>query len=388
MGSRMNYVNRLIKPPKESFFLFGPRGVGKSTWLAHVYPNSLRLDLLDQEMERRFLAKPERLIDYVSTLNTGDICIIDEVQRVPNLIPVIHMLIEQKRGVQFILTASSSRKLKRTLGNLLGGRALLRYMHPFMAFELKEAFSLPAALKYGLIPMVWESLDRKEKIKVSVSTYLKEEVQAEGLVRQIEGFARFMEIATFSHGSLWVSTEIARESQIKRQTVDNYVQILEDLLLAFKIPVFTRRAKRDLISHSKFYFFDVGVFRELRPTGPMDKEAELEGPALEGLVAQHLQAWVLAQSDTYKLYFWRTRTQIEVDFVIYGLKGFWAIEVKRGREVFKEDIKSLLIFKEEYPESVPILLYGGQIEQNIEGVHCIPIEKFLLALNPDQLILE
>lgn len=384
----MNYVNRLIKPPKESFFLFGPRGVGKSTWLAHVYPNSLRLDLLDQEMERRFLAKPERLIDYVSTLNTGDICIIDEVQRVPNLIPVIHMLIEQKRGVQFILTASSSRKLKRTLGNLLGGRALLRYMHPFMAFELKEAFSLPAALKYGLIPMVWESLDRKEKIKVSVSTYLKEEVQAEGLVRQIEGFARFMEIATFSHGSLWVSTEIARESQIKRQTVDNYVQILEDLLLAFKIPVFTRRAKRDLISHSKFYFFDVGVFRELRPTGPMDKEAELEGPALEGLVAQHLQAWVLAQSDTYKLYFWRTRTQIEVDFVIYGLKGFWAIEVKRGREVFKEDIKSLLIFKEEYPESVPILLYGGQIEQNIEGVHCIPIEKFLLALNPDQLILE
>lgn len=380
----MHYVPRLMIPPKESFFLFGPRGTGKSTWLLKNYPNALQIDLLDREMERKLLAKPERFAHFIDSLNPEDQCIVDEIQRVPDLIPVIHSLIEKKKGIQFILTGSSARKLRRSVGDLLGGRALLRHMHPFLASELKKEFSLEKALRYGLVPLVWQSVDPQEKLRAYISVYLKEEVQAEGLVRQVGDFARFMEIASFSHGGLWISTEISRESQVKRQTVDNYLQILEDLLLSFTIPVFTRRAKRALVSRSKFYYFDVGVFRELRPTGPLDKEAEIEGPALEGLVAQHLRAWTLSQKEAHRLYFWLTRTKIGVDFIIYGPRGFWAIEVKRSTNPSIHDVKSLKVFQEEYPEASCFLLYGGEKRQNIRGIPCVPVREFLENLVPDK----
>lgn len=255
-----------------------------------------------------------------------------------------------------------------------------------MASELKEAFSLERALRFGMVPMIWQSEDPMEKVRTYVSIYLKEEVQAEGLVRQIGDFARFMEIATFSHGGLWSSTEIARESQVKRQTIDNYLQILEDLLLAFTLPVFTKRARRSLVSHSKFYYFDVGVFRALRPRGPLDKEAELEGPALEGLVAQHLRSWVLAQKEPHQLSFWRTHTKIEVDFIIYGPESFFALEVKRSSKIDSSDLKSLRIFKTEYPEATCLLLYGGKRKEKIQDILCIPVEEFLQKLLPEKAI--
>lgn len=383
----MEYIPRFLKPPKESFFLFGPRGTGKSTWLLHSYPTALRLDLLDPEEERRFLARPEKLIEVTGPLKNGDICIIDEVQRAPQLLPVIHALIEEKRGIQFILTGSSARKLRRSVGNLLGGRALLRHMAPFMASELKEEFSMEKALQFGLVPMIWQSEEPREKARAYVAIYLREEVQAKSLVRQVGDFARFMEVATFSHGRLWASTEIARESQIKRQTVDNYLQILEDLLLAFTLPVFTRRARRVLVSHAKFYYFDVGIFRALRPRGPLDKETEIEGAALEGLVAQHLRTWVFAQKENYQFSFWRTHTKLEVDFVIYGPEGFWAIEVKRASEISASDVKTLCIFKEEYPEATCFLLYKGKMKQKIRNILCIPVEEFLKNLYPEKPLL-
>ncbi|MCP5505349.1 MAG: ATP-binding protein [Chlamydiales bacterium] len=380
----MQYIPRKLTIPKDSFFLFGPRGTGKSTWLKHAFPDALRIDLLNREMERTLLAKPERLIEMVAPLKKGDVCILDEIQRVPELIPVIHSLIEEQRGIQFILTGSSARKLRRNVGDLLGGRALLRHMPPFLAAELEDRFSLGKALLHGLVPMIWQSESPEEKVRTYVSSYLKEEVQMEGLVRQIGDFARFMEVASFSHGSLWVSSEIAREASVKRQTVDNYLQILEDLLLAFTIPVFTRRAKRALVSRSKFYYFDPGIFRELRPHGPLDKEAELEGPALEGLVAGHLRAWTFAQQKTHQLYFWRTRSKVEVDFVVYGPKGFWAIEVKRGQNLGPNDVKPLTIFQKEYPEATPLLLYTGKIKQKINGILCVPVEEFLLNLEGEK----
>lgn len=384
----MHYISRLITPPKESFFLFGPRGTGKSTWLIHSYPKALRVDLLDQEVERTLLSRPEKLKDYILALKKGDICIIDEVQRVPQLIPIIHSLIEKKMGIQFILTGSSARKLRRSVGNLLGGRVLLRHMYPFTAIELQENFSMEKALKVGLIPMIWDSGNHIEQLRAYVSIYLKEEVQAEGLVRQIGDFARFMEIATFSHGGIWSSTQIARESQVKRQTVDNYLHLLEDLLLAFTLPVFTRRAKRAVVSQSKFYYFDVGVFRALRPQGPLDRESELEGPALEGMVAQHLRAWVFSQEETHQLCFWRTRTKIEVDFVVYGPKGFWALEVKRSSKVSTIDVKPLKAFQEEYPEATCLLLYGGKERLKIREILCIPVEQFLKELDTRKLLFD
>lgn len=225
-----------------------------------------------------------------------------------------------------------------------------------------------------------------DKVLNYVGIYLREEVIAEGLVRQTADFARFLEIASFSHGQLLNVNDIAREAQVKRTTVDNYLQILENLLIAFRLSVFTRRAQRVLVSHPKFYYFDTGVYRSLRPQGPMDKEMELEGPALEGLIAQHLRAWVQAQREPHQFCFWRTKSQLEVDFVIYGPKGFWAIEVKRGKDVHSSDLKGLKAFSEEYPEAKTVLLYLGKQALQKETILCLPLKNFLLRLRPDGLL--
>jgi predicted AAA+ superfamily ATPase len=381
----VKYFPRLITSPKESFFLLGARGTGKSTWVSHVYPKAARIDLLIPEEERKYAAYPERIREVVAE-NPEGVVLIDEIQRAPGILPVIHSFIEEQSRVQFILTGSSARKLRREIGNLLGGRLLMRYMPPFLAAELGSQFSLSKALRVGLIPMIWQAGEPEEKIRNYVGVYLKEEVQAEGIVRQIGDFARFMEVASFSHGRLLKSTDIAREAQVKRTTVDNYLHVLEDLLLAFTLPVFTRRAQRALIAHPKFYFFDVGVFRSLRPQGPLDKEMEIEGPALEGLVAQHLKAWVQSQKEMHQLAFWRTRTHLEVDFVIYGPSGFWAIEVKRGQNLAPSDVRGLAAFKEEYPEATCLILYGGKQKIIYKDILCVPITEFLLGIKPQSIL--
>lgn len=380
------YIPRILVPPKESFFLLGPRGTGKSTWLLYAYPNAVRIDLLQPEQERLYLAAPERLREVVEAIPEGGIIILDEIQRAPGLLPVVHSLIEEGKPIQFIMTGSSARKLRREVGNLLGGRALLRLMPPFFATELGKGFHLEMALKVGLIPMIYEAKDPEEKIRNYVGVYLREEVMAEGLVRQVGHFARFLEVLSFSHAQILNVNDVARETLIKRTTVDNYLEILEDLLIGFRLSVFTRKAKRALIHHPKFYYFDVGVYRSLRPQGPLDKEAELEGPALEGLVAQNLRAWVQAQKETHQFCFWRTKSQVEVDFVIYGPKGFWAIEVKRGADVHGQDLKALRLFCEEYPEAKPLFLYLGKERRKVEGIDCIPLKEFLLDLHPERAI--
>ena len=384
---KSHYIPRTINPPEGSYFLFGPRGTGKSTWLLRRYPEAIRIDLLLGEEERRFSAYPERIRDVAAALPPGATLILDEIQRVPKLLPEIHALIEEKRGVQYIMTGSSSRKLRRSVSDLLGGRALLRQMGPFMASELKGEFSLEKALKTGLIPLIYESTDSAARLRDYLHLYLREEVQAEGLVRQIGDFSRFLEVASFSHASIWTSTDISRESSVKRASVDNYLQILEDLLLAFTLPVFTRRAKRKLIAHSKFYFFDAGIYRILRPQGILDNSQEIEGLALEGLVAQHLRNWVLAQNEPHSLSFWRTQTKLEVDFIIYGPKGFWAIEVKRSPNLGPDDARSLSAFKEEYPEAECLFVTLGKREEVYRGFPVIPVEEFLLKITPESPIL-
>lgn len=237
------YIQRLLKAPKESFFLLGPRGTGESTWLIHSYPEAKRIDLLLPEQERRYLAAPERLQEITDAFPKGGIVILDEIQRVPVLLPLIHSLIEERKGIQFIMIGSSARKLRREVGNLLGGRASIRFMPPFFASELGSSFDLGKALEVGLLPLIWEALDPKEKILNYVGVYLREEVIAEGLIRQVGNFARFLEVCSFSHGNLINGNEIAREAQVKRSAVDNYLQILEDLLLSFRLPVFFTKSQ-------------------------------------------------------------------------------------------------------------------------------------------------
>jgi predicted AAA+ superfamily ATPase len=380
----MEMIDRFLKKTRESFFLFGPRGTGKSTWIEMIFKNALAINLLEPDVFRRFAARPETLFELVRAQKKSATILIDEVQKVPEILDVVHQLIEENQNRQFILTGSSARKLKRTGVDLLAGRAALKTMHPFMAAELGAGFDLDEALKTGLLPVIRGSKNPEEALKSYTALYLKEEVQLEGLVRNIGAFARFLEVISFSHASLLNISNIARDCEIERKTVEGYISILEDLLLAFKLPIFSRKAKKQLSEHPKFYLFDAGVFQSLRPRGPLDHPQEIMGGALEGLVAQHLRAWAAYSLGKNQLYFWRTRSGVEVDFVVYGEAGFWALEVKNSAKVSDSDLRPLRLFNDDFPESRVLCLYRGRERLLRHGVLCLPCEEFLLQLKPDK----
>jgi predicted AAA+ superfamily ATPase len=380
----MNSTKRLLFCPERSFFLFGPRGTGKSTWLRMQMPEALFVDLLSPEICQRFTASPDRLRDLVAGNADRHTIVLDEIQRVPALLSVVHQLIEAHPGLRFVLTGSSSRKLKRAGVDMLAGRALLTTCHPFMAAELGKAFSLENALRVGMVPLVLAAEDCEAVLRAYLALYVREEVQMEGLVRNMGSFARFLEAISFSHAALLSVAEVARECAVSRTTVEGYVSILEDLLIAVRLPVFAKRAKRQLVGHSKFYFFDAGVFRSARPKGPLDRPQEIDGAALEGLIFQHLRAWNDYSGQRHTLHFWRTRAGAEVDFVVYGEKEVAAIEVKNADKISSRDLQALKAFAADYPEARTVLLYRGQEQFLRDGVLCVPCERFLTALRPGQ----
>jgi len=379
----MAMIPRFFKAPAGNFFLFGPRGTGKSTWLRHNFPDALYVDLLDAASFRTYAARPERLRELADGNPHAKRIIIDEIQKVAGLLDVVHQLIEEKRGRQFILTGSSSRKLKRAGVDMLAGRALRKTLHPFMAAELGADFDVDQSLRLGMLPLVLDANDPAETLRSYASLYLREEVQAEGLVRNIGGFSRFLEAISFSHASILNTSEVARQCQVSRKTVEGFVSILEDLLLGFRVRVFRKRARRHLIQHPKFYYADSGIFRSLRPVGPLDIPEEVAGAALEGLLAQHLRAWIAYGRGDVELYFWRTKSGSEVDFVLYGPATFLAIEVKGSRSVHSKDVRSLKAFLEDYPQARALLLYGGPDRLRISGITCLPYGEFLRGLVPN-----
>jgi len=369
-------IKRDINIPQTSFFLFGPRGTGKSTFVKSlINKNSLYIDFLDPDTFRTYTAFPETLIKTVSAVNPVQV-IIDEVQKVPQILDVVHKIMEERK-ILFILTGSGARKLKKTGADLLGGRALHCRMHPFTANELGKSFSLDKALRTGLIPVVERSVDPAKTLSAYVDIYLREEIMAEGLVRNLGAFTRFLEIISFSHGAVLNVSNLARECQTGRGIVTGYIDILEDLLLAYRLTVFARRAKRKTASHPKFYLFDNGLYRRLRQRGPLDIESEISGPALEGLVGQHIRAYSdFALPDTH-LYYWRSLAGNEVDFVLYGGKTFAAVEVKNTKIVRPTDYNGLVSFGDDYPEASLVLLYKGNVLMKHKNILVVPIEMFL-----------
>jgi len=379
----MGIVTRFFHPSGEkSFFLFGPRGTGKSTLIKGEYTQAFILDLLEPNLYREYRAYPEKLKDLILANEARKTFVIDEVQKIPELLSVVHQLIEMKKGWQFILTGSSARKLKRTGVDLLAGRAQLKHLHPFMAAEIPDQFNLEKNLKLGMLPLVVDSKDPRGDLKAYIALYMQEEVQLEGLVRKVDEFSRFLEIISFSQASIINYTSIARECHINSKTVENYVQILEDLLLCFILPIFTKKAKRLLSTHPKFYYFDCGVYQSIRPMGPLDNPEAIAGHTLETLVAQHLRAWIDYSEKEGKLYFWHTKSKLEVDFVIYGEIGFYALEIKRSDSVRSNDLRGLQEFKKDYPECLALFLYGGKEKILVNGILCVPITHFLLNLKP------
>ena len=378
----MTVFERLIKKPLESrksFFLFGPRGTGKTTWLKHRLPDALFVNLLQSEYYNRLSANPGHLRQLIPPDHTGW-TVIDEVQRIPALLNEVHDLIEA-RGLVFVLTGSSARTLRRRGVNLLAGRALTYRMHPLTAVEQQEAFNLRDSVQLGHLPARFSESDPAKYLKDYVQTYLREEVMQESLTRNIGHFAHFLEVASFSQGVTINISALAREAHIERSVAENYFSILEDLLIAVRLPVFSRKAKRKLISQKKFYFFDAGVFRAIRPVGPLDSDAETDGPALETLVLQELRAVNDYHDYGYQISFWRTRSSLEVDFVLYGPRGLLAIEIKRSTQIQPKDTRALREFKRDYPPAKCFVFYGGPSPVYMEDVTVLPIEHALRNLH-------
>jgi len=371
--------SRIIKRPNnKSFFLFGPRGTGKTTWVKASFPAALYFDLLEAEIYNDLLANPQRLENLIPK-DYKNWIIIDEIQRIPELLNEVHRLIE-KYKYKFILTGSSARKLRKKGHNLLGGRALTYSMYPLVAVELGKDFDLNHSLKYGSLPSVYVEKQPKAYLESYVKTYLDEEVRQEGLTRNLSAFSRFLEAASFSQGSVLSVSAIARDCAVERKVVEDYFSILEELLIAYKLPVFSKKSKRRLVSHPKFYFFDVGVYRTLRPMGPLDMPEEAEGISLETLFLQEIKAVNESLGLGYSIYYWRTSNNMEVDFVMYGEKGILAFEVKRAGKVSSQMLAGLRSFLRDYPMAKAYFVYGGDKYMREGNIEIIPIKNLLKTL--------
>lgn len=374
---------RLLKPPKQhSFFLFGPRGVGKTAWLRQHFPQALFFDLLDYQTYTELLADPTRLGDRIPEDYKGWV-VLDEVQRVPELLNEVHRLIESRR-LTFALTGSSARKLRRRGINLLAGRAFTYHMHPLTALELGKDFDLKHALRYGSLPLACTSAEPERYLKSYAATYLREEVLQEGFARNISAFSRFLEAASFSQGGLLNMAAVARECAVSSKVVEDYFSILEDLLIAVRLPVFARRAKRRLTVHPKFYYFDAGVFQAIRPRGPLDTTEVIQGTALETLFLEEARAVNDYKDLGYRLHYWRTAAGDEVDFVLYGGRGLRAFEIKMTERIRPDDLAALRRFREDFKEAKACLVYLGRRRWHDRGIEVMPFVDCVKRL--DQLL--
>ena len=371
------YPRTLEAPPGggQSFFLFGPRGTGKTTWLKQRFPNALYLDLLDHALYLDLLTRPHRLRELIPPRH-DDWIVLDEVQRVPLVLNEVHRLIETGRR-RFVLTGSSARSLRRRGVNLLAGRARTLHLYPLTAVEAGADFSLPRALVHGQLPSVYTQPDPDGYLASYVESYLRQEVIEEGRTRNLAAFSRFLESASFSQAAPLNVAEVARDVGVDRKTAAAYFDLLEDLLIATRVPIFTRRARRRMTAHPRFFLFDAGVYRAIRPTGPLDRPEEIDGAALETLVHQELRAHIAYRSLDLKLFTWRTTAGAEVDFVAYGGDGLFAIEVKRARAVRPTDLRGLRQFKGDYPMARCVLLFGGERREHRDGIDLLPVADAL-----------
>ncbi len=366
---------------QDSLFIFGPRGTGKTQWLKHhllKQPHTY-IDLLAPLTYRTLKAKPEALSEKIPIKNT-DWIVIDEVQKIPELLDEVHRLIEHK-SQRFILTGSSARKLKRDGVNLLAGRAIQYHMHPLIFQELNHAFNLEHALTLGMLPATYSYDDPAGYLATYIDIYLREEVVQEGLTRNVSAFARFLEVASFSQGAVINATEIAREVGVNRQVIQNYFSILDDLLLAHMLPAFTKKAKRRLITTSKFYYFDVGVYTQLRPKGILDAPSEIAGMGLETLFFQSVLALIDYHRLNYRVYYWRTTTGTEVDFIVYGEEKLLAFEIKHSQTITPKMLHGLKQFKQDYPMAELYIIYTGkEVLYLNDKITALPIQNILEQL--------
>ena len=369
-------------PKRQSAFLWGPRKTGKSTYLKQAFPNSLVYDFLKTDLMLDFNRRPallrEQLFAQSGALLAHPI-ILDEVQHVPLLLDEVHWLIENK-GLRFILCGSSARKLRRGRANLLGGRAWRYEMFPLVSHELNEGdLDLLTILNRGLIPDHFASAQYRRSLDAYLQDYLKEEVFAEGLARDVPAFSRFFEAMGYSHGELTNFSNIARECGVSSKTVKEYYQILVDTLLGSMVAPFKRRQSRQVISRaSKFYLFDVGVAGALAKQHLQDVRGAIFGKAFEHFIFSELRAHTSYSELHYDICFWRTKSGLEVDFVLGN--GEVAIEVKGTSQVESKALRAMRAFIDEYTPHKAIVVCNEPAERVVGPIRIVPWKAFLQSL--------
>lgn len=377
---------RILKAPKQSFFLLGPRGSGKSTWLRATFPHAHVIDLLSEETYQRLLATPGLFADELRAVPTDKWVIVDEVQRLPNLLNEVHRFVEEKH-LRFVLCGSSARKLKRADVNLLAGRALHRSMHPFVPEELGARFDTEKALRYGLLPIVCDSTAKEETLGAYARLYLREEIQAEALVRNLPGFARFLPLAALFHGQTVNVTNIAREAGVARTTVAGYLDILEETLLCFRLPAYEAKLRVRERKLPKWYWCDSGIVRVMkRATGRLAPEER--GALFEGMVAQLIRAYRDYRGICDDMYYWAPSagSGTEVDFLLIRGGDFIAVEAKSGNTFTEAWCKGLRAVANLKGLRRRIIVYPrGPVLQTKDGIDVFPFQHFADQLAGDAL---
>ena len=372
-------LDRIIQLNNEldsSIFLFGGRQTGKTTILHQQFNKTIFIDLLDSSVKERFRRRPVLLYETLKEKPEGTLVIIDEIPEVPELLNEVHRLIVD-RGLLFILCGSSARKLKRKGHNTLGGRAMPVYLYPLVSAEIPE-FNIDRAVTYGMIPSHYLAKNPRRLLAGYIDIYLKEEIKEEAVVRNLDAFHRFLEVAALTDGEIVNNNNIAQECGVHATTVSAYFDILEDTLIGYRIPAFRKVMKRRLQQAPKFYYFDIGIANHLLHRKELVRGTAEYGHAFEHLVMQELYAWLHYSHSDEELFYWRTYTGLEVDAVIGDARV--AIEIKSVEEVLPRHLKGLKAFSEEYPQSRKIIVTLDPFNRHIGEIECIYVLDFFKQL--------
>jgi predicted AAA+ superfamily ATPase len=356
---------------KKSIFLFGPRQTGKSTLIRSEFSHCFIVQLLDVEVRRFLMENPSRLKNLIP--KESKMVVIDEIQKIPELLDIVHLLIEEKK-IKFLLTGSSAIKIKRSSANLLGGRARTKFLFPLTYKELGSKFELSKVLQYGSLPSIYFSDSPFEDLRSYVSEYLIQEISGEGISRNIPAFSRFLDVAAINNGQILNYSSIGSDSGVKRGTVQNYYEILEDSLIGYRLPVWKKSKTRKSIEADKFYLFDTGIANALTERKTISLKTPEAGFLFETFILNELRAWNEYKNKDLKLSYWKSKNNFEVDFL---LGDSVAIEVKCKESINQEDLKGLNAILEEKSIKKAICVYRGSQNLTYGKILVYPYQTFI-----------
>lgn len=380
---------KLNIPEKQSFFLFGPRQTGKSTLIRSVLPvESKTINLLHSEVYLAYQKDPAQFrkdLSYAIKTEGVQVVFVDEVQKIPLLLDEVHALMEECPACQFILTGSSARKLKHGASNLLAGRAIQRYLFPFVRSEFGERFQLDEVLRFGSLPALFNASDglKYDILESYVHTYLKEEIQAEGIVRQLPAFARFLDVAAAGFTEILNYSNVARECGLSVRGVQGHYDILEDTMIGHRLPAWNKSIRQQLVAHPKFYFFDNGVSNALNHLLRDVSSPLTRGRLFEQWAINEIRAEMSYRRSDLKMHYWRTKGGVELDLVLAKMgEIILALEFKATGKIDRSHFKSLKIFREEHPQVPCYLVSEVRDPYEEDGITVCPFDKFFDEILP------